>query len=776
MEEVAVAEALEEWAHGRVLDCWAGGARRVVDAGLLRRCCVEFRAEIDPRGVRLKGAVVAGSLDLAGLEVPFPLRFDDCEFEAPPVVEGAQLHELALTGCHRLPGLLGNGVRIRRDLDLSRSRVAGAHHTTASMSQGAAIWLCESDIGGRLLCAATSIDAGGQRSIQADRMHVSGTVRFLDHFTAYGELRLLGARIDGSVDFSGAHVSSSAGPALGLGDAAIGGSVFLVADLAGRRPVIQGRIDMASARIAGQFLIRDATLDAQTAILAGGSYSRQRAGGKALSAPRLTVGAEMTFEQGCEVSGGIDLSMSELSSLLIDSGCSLRAAGRTALDLTNAELLSTFTIGEKVPVEGTIRLSGARIHGNLCLRGTRLSKPERRSLVAAQGARIDGEVELQDLEADGGALGFRAAIIGSFVDANGACLRNPAGHTLRLVQADVKGSVRLGEGFESSGKVVLNRAVIEGRLWCSKGRFDCPAPTRQNMHGHAIEAISATVRGGMELGWQSVSPSVAFTNATTSYLADNPANWPARFIVSGFSYDRFEQPQNVFGEPHGSRGRQPPDGRDGQPWDHAARCAWLRRQSAYDAGPYEQAARVFRQHGYADGAKAILIAQRRHARQAITGALAWPRRILDTGYGLTVGYGYRPGRVLWLLAVLLILVTRSLQTPGARAAMRATTAVGVVFTTQGPLQSPGTVPAGGASNPVPGDACGDGQVRCFNPVLYAIDTVVPLISLDQRSTWYPDARTRDGALMEWWLNAAAVLGWLLTSIFVLALASLARSL
>ncbi len=778
MEEVTLAEALGEWAQGQVLDCWAGGARRAVDAGLLRRCCVEFRDEIDPRGVRLKGAVVAGSLDLAGLEVPFPLRFDDCEFEAPPVVEGAQLHELAFTGCHRLPGLLGNGVRIRRDLDLSRSQVSGAHQTGASTSQGAAIWLCESDIGGRLLCADTSIDAGGQRSIHADRMHVSGTVRFLHHFTAYGELRLPGARIDGSLDFTGAHVSSGVGPALGLADTAIGGSVFLTADLAGRRPVIQGRIDMASARIAGQFLIRDATLDAQGVILAGGSYSRLRAGGKALSAPRLTVGAEMTFEDACEVSGGIDLSMSELSSLLIDSGCSLRAAGRTALDLTNAELLSTFTIGEKVPVTGTIRLSGARIHGNLCLRGARLSAPERGSLVAAQGARIDGEVELQDLEAVGGALGFRAAVIGSFVDANGARLHNPAGHTLRLVQADVKGSVRLGEGFESNGKVVLNRAVIEGRLWCSKGRFDCPAPTEDNMHGHAIEAISATVRGGMELGWQSVSPSVAFTSATTSYLADNPANWPARFIVSGFSYDRFEQPQSVFGEPQGTRGGQPLDGRDGQPWDHAARCAWLRRQAAYDAGPYEQAARVFRQHGYTDGAKAILIAQRRHARQAITGARAWPRRMLNIAYDLTVGYGYRPGRVLWLLAVLLILVTGSLQTPGARAAMRATTAAGVVFTTQGPLRSPGTVPvpAGSASDPVSGDACGGGQVRCFNPELYAIDTVVPLISLDQRSTWYPDVHTPDGALMEWWLNAATVLGWLLTSIFVLALASLARSL
>ena len=777
MEE-AVAAALGEWAQGRVLDCWAGGARHVVDAGLLRRICVEFRDEIDPRGVRLKGAVVGGTLDLAGLEVPFPLRFDDCEFEAPPVVEGAQLHELAFTGCHRLPGLLGNGVRIRRDLDLSRSVVAGAHQTSASTSLGAAIWLCESDIGGRLLCVDTSIDAGGQRSIQADRMHVGGTARFLHNFTAHGELRLLGARIDGSLDFTGAHVSSAAGPALGLGDAVIGGSVFLIADLAGRRPVIQGRIDMPSARIAGQFLIRGATIDAQAVILAGGSYSQLRAGGKALSAPRLTVGAEMTFEQGCEVSGGIDLSMSELSSLLVDSGCSLRAAGRTALDLTNAELLSTFTVGGKVPVEGTIRLSGARIHGNLCLRGARLSAPERGSLVAAQGARIDGEVELQDLEATGGALGFRAAVIGSFVDANGACLRNPAGHTLRLVQADVKGSVRLGEGFESSGKVVLNRAVIGGRLWCSKGRFDCPAPTGQNMHGHAIEAISATVRGGMELGWKSVSPSAAFTNATTSYLADNPANWPAQFIVSGFSYDRFEQPQSVFGEPQGDRGGQLPDGRGVQPWDHTARCAWLRRQAAYDAGPYEQAARVFRQHGYTDGAKAILIAQRRHARQTLTGARAWPRRMLDIAYDLTVRYGYRPGRVLWLLAVLLILVTGSLETPGARAAMRATTAAGVVFTTQGPLRSLGSVPvpASTASNLVSGDACGDGQVRCFNPVLYAIDTVVPLISLDQRSTWYPDVHIRDGALMEWWLNAAAVLGWLLTSIFVLSLASLARSL
>ncbi len=64
------------------------------------------------------------------------------------------------------------------------------------------------------------------------------------------------------------------------------------------------------------------------------------------------------------------------------------------------------------------------------------------------------------------------------------------------------------------------------------------------------------------------------------------------------------------------------------------------------------------------------------------------------------------------------------------------------------------------------------RARCFNAVLYAIDTVVPLVSLDQRSTWYPDPYTPDGSFMQWWLNMATLLGWLLSSIFVLSLARL----
>ncbi len=761
MDEISEAELLKCAADGHVFDGDDGGTRRLVAAGLLRRLVYQLKDRVDPRGIRLRNARVSGQLDIAGLEIPFPLRFEACEFDTPLTAEGARLSGMAVTGSV-LPGLLANGVRIRRDLDLSRSRVAGSHRTTASESRQAAVWLCESEIGGRLLCFDTVIDADGERAVQADHMRTGGAVRFLRHFTAHGEIRLLGAQFGGSLDLSGAHIYAPGGVALDLTDAVVGGSLFLITAASGRRAIIQGRVDMSSARISAQLLVRGATLEAPTAAPAKVGYSRFRDSGTAVSAPRLTVGAEVTLEKDCTVNGGIDLSMATVSSLFIDSGCSLRAPGKTALDLTNAEILSTVIIGEGVPVEGTLRLAGATIHGDLRLRRARLSAPADRTLIAAHGARIDGEVELRELEADGGELAFRAAVIGSAVEASGARLWNPDGHTLSLVQASVKGSVRLTYEFESTGKVVLNRATVDGRLLCSRSSFSCPGPSEYNRRGHAIEVISANINGGMDLAWRSASPSADFTNTRTSFLADDPARWPERFIISGFSYERLEQPQGLPAI---------------RTWDHAARCAWLRRQAAYDAGPYEQAARVFRQHGYADGAKAILIAQRRHARSAISGRGAGPRRALDTAYSLTVGYGYRPIRVLWLIVVLLILVTVTLQVPGARAAMRATTSAGAVYTTAGPLRPQGTDAASTAvtSRATHADACGDGQVRCFNPVFYAIDTVIPLVSLDQRTTWYPDPSTHDGTIMQWWLNVATILGWLLSSIFVLSLASLARS-
>ncbi len=397
-------------------------------------------------------------------------------------------------------------------------------------------------------------------------MHVGGSVRFLRKFESFGELRLIGARIDGSLDFSGATLESCGeGAALDLADAAIGGSLFLI-DHAGRRVTIRGRIDMGSACVSGQVLIRNARIEERGTVPIGSGYSRSRAGGTALSAPRLSVGAEVTLEGNCQITGGLDLAMSDMSSFSIGNGCSLTASGRDALDLSHAEIRSSLAIGRGVVVHGTLRLTSAHIHGNLILQGVALRAPKNKNLVGAQGLTVDGDVELQDIRAEGGQLGFRSARLGSVVDAAGACLTNPGGYTLSLHQAIVKGSVRLVDGFESEGLLMLNRSIIEGRLQCTGGSFSCPAPSATDRHGHAMEAIC------MDLGWTTVSPSVDFTNASTTFLADEPASWPSSFSVSGFIYDRFEQPQGTAASTQ-------------RTWDQASRCAWLRHQTLYDAGP-----------------------------------------------------------------------------------------------------------------------------------------------------------------------------------------------
>ena len=253
-----------------------------------------------------------------------------------------------------------------------------------------------------------------------------------------------------------------------------------------------------------------------------------------------------------------------------------------------------------------------------------------------------------------------------------------------------------------------------------------------------------------------------FTDATTTFLADDPATWPERFAIAGLTYERFESPQGT---------------KLTNIWDKGAQSAWLGRQTEFESGPYEQAAKVFRQHGYISEAEHILIAQRRHAGQVSRPSVMWPRRVIDAVYA-TIGYGYRPSRVLWALAALLVLVITSLEVPPPRPRCGPTTATGSVYATSGLLIASavrGAAPAPGSSASARTDSCGDGEVRCFSPVLYAIDTVVPLISLDQRATWYPDPYVSGGQLMLWWLNLATLLGWLLSSIFVLSLARLSRS-
>ncbi|HEV7827082.1 MAG TPA: hypothetical protein VGP02_19500 [Mycobacteriales bacterium] len=733
----------------RHLDCHG----ETVDAEEVREACLAAAVDGDPFGIRLANAEVTGELDLRAAHVGVPVHLTGCTFTDAPAVEGADLHELIITASPRLPGLLANGVRVRRNLVLSGCVIRGAHRTSASLTRPAAVWLTEADIGGRLLAVGTRIDGLGGRAMQCDRTKVAGDVRLVHGFLATGEVRLLAMQLAGSLDLRGASLLPHDGRALDLAETVVGGSVFVLSGPGPwMRPRIRGRVDMGRTTVHGRLVIRNADLEAAAIGSGIHDYTIEEPGTRRfLFAPRLTVHGECVIDGETVIRGGLFLHGAELVGGLRLDGGTIWNPGDIALDLSHVSLGAGLDLRDAL-IEGTVELENARVDGSVDLTGAQLTLPHRHTCLDAVGVRVEGDLLLCGATARGGRLDFRGASLLGAVDAKGATLSNPGNFTLNLNHAHVGGNVRLHDGFTSVGLVALNRSVIEGRLRCDGATLAWTAPPPDapplvNDRGSAFEAISAVVRSGIDLGWRIRDGAVDFTDARTGYLADDPAvDWPRRAYLSGFVYERFAPPS--FREGGGVS-------------DARTRGAWLARLEPYDPRPWEQVARVLRAGGDHSGAEDVLIAQRRRARQLEQ--RRW-RRIVDRLLDGTVRYGYRPQRALAIMLVLVAAVAVSLAVPAARATMRATDPSGVVFTPDGPAERAGAAPPG---------ACGGGRVRCFQPVLYALDTVVPIIDLKQRSTWYP-SRDRGGTPMEWFLNACTMLGWAASTVFALSFTRLGR--
>ncbi len=332
--------------------------------------------------------------------------------------------------------------------------------------------------------------------------------------------------------------------------------------------------------------------------------------------------------------------------------------------------------------------------------------------------------------------------------------------------------------------MILTRAEVEGWLECDGGTFVGPAPTRENPDSDALTAISARVVRGLYLTWAHCSPSVDFSSLETTLVSDDPATAPQRLVLAGLTYDRFTRPRN-----------RP----DLDPWNPRRRLEWLGRQPELDEGAYEQAARVYARHGRIPGAETILMAQREQARKLLLlkrgwarpGTPAWWRQrvgyVVGWWYGRLFGYGYRPLRAVIGIVGLLAAVVVLLQLPAVNGALRAADSRGNVYAPDGRVVTvaadlPPSDPVVGLGAAVPApwtvtpDTCGGGQVRCFDPVLFAVDTVVPLVNLDQRTVWYVDPHTVTGRLVGYLLGAANLLGWVLSTTLVLSLARLSRTL
>jgi hypothetical protein len=211
--------------------------------------------------------------------------------------------------------------------------------------------------------------------------------------------------------------------------------------------------------------------------------------------------------------------------------------------------------------------------------------------------------------------------------------------------------------------------------------------------------------------------------------------------------------------------------------------------------PYEQLASVFREMGHSEDSRAVLIAKerlQRRARRARTQNPVW-RSLLATQdriLAVTLAYGRQPLLAfVWLLLFWAIGVAvfgyaerRGAFKPNSAVVLRSPewTLCGLEKSEQRFLISTQQFVSGRA-------AVGQTQLSCFreqweassypafNPWMYSLDALLPVLDVEQKAFWRPDRSRRTGALASAYFYLQSILGWALSLLAVAGFSGLVKS-
>ena len=254
-EDEAVDEAaMRSWSDSRT--CRATVIREILRGRLA--------ADPDPHGLRLRGARIAGRLDLEGLTTDVNLDLKDCYLEEGVLARNAHLTSVLLGGCqieHPAEPPL-DATRLNCSvLVLDGARVVG-HAEDGAVS----VLLSGAHIGGSLECDGAKLRNDSGPALYADRLQVDQSMFISYGFTAtgsssYGVVYLVGAHISGHLDCTGADLCNDSGPALAAYSLQVGQGMYLTREFTAVGGGEGAAVDLTDARVGGKFLFAPARLE-----------------------------------------------------------------------------------------------------------------------------------------------------------------------------------------------------------------------------------------------------------------------------------------------------------------------------------------------------------------------------------------------------------------------------------------------------------------------------------------------------------------------------------
>lgn len=422
---------------------------------------------------------------------------------------------------------------------------------------------------------------------------------------------------------------------------------------------------------------------------------------------------------GAHVTGRLDLRGAVIDCALDLTGCFMDSE----LDLTLASVESVYLNGCRLPEVSaevlrarTFMMRDALVEGNVWI----------------QGSRIDQDIDL-DRTRVGGLLNANLAIVGG--DFNG---RNWHRHQERPGPGLVVGGSLNFAGAQVNGIDLFAAQAGEG-IWLQRATVghlcaaSCTVNGRISLQGSTVtgelDLADALVRANSpdevmidlsdaQVGKTVLSPAphsvgvVSLRNAKFGTLQDLSQDGP-RTELDGAVYERL-QPL----PPHSAR----------------ERLVWLRRGSdIYTPQPYEQLASAYRACGLNREASQVM---REKLRRAAAGQ-GFAQRMWGRVQDLILGYGYQPWRAAIGVTVLLTLGTMYFSAVRCDAT---------------PSRTEGLCPIKPDEHPT------------WDPFLYTLDLLIPLVSLGHDTAWDPVGLAKTVAL------ALTASGWVLATTIAAAAA------
>ncbi|WP_162197175.1 hypothetical protein [Loktanella sp. S4079] len=428
--------------------------------------------------------------------------------------------------------------------------------------------------------------------------------------------------------------------------------------------------------------------------------------------------------QGAWISGTLDLNFAQAVGSLALVNCYVEERPRM-LQLSVASLMLKGSVlanginAQSAEIPGDVVFEKATIHQELCLAGAHLGG----QLICTRAQMLNGE-----------------------------------GVALNAQGAEIDGDLFL-RGANVEGAVRLSGARVGGQLSCKEARL-------RNAGGDALDMQRIVVSEGFY--WQqveSVLGRVDLTSAHCADLADDAASWALcdELCLVGLTYDVL----------HGSA-------------DVSERLSWLRKGAVWDREfhpqPYEQLAKIMRESGHRSEATSILFDKENARRKSIRKRWIAEKRpfrwlaqlIWDLMLRSTIGFGHRPQRSFYVLVVLVAIAWLFAHFAWVKGDFAPNVAVVLLSDEwRGLAHGPDAVP-----NPamIWGDAQHAGKdYETFNAVAYAVDVVVPLISLGQDAAWAPSTNRGPWGWHLWWLRwVLTACGWIITAIGAAAVTGVIR--